>query len=718
MRRVQFIIERDPNAQKELLPKIQQLADSEKEALGFLPSSAFGEAMGRGRLVAAIAKNGDVRTFAGFLLYSGVYPNVKIQQVAATPTFRRQGAASALMRALISELERLGFLSIRADVASDLPDALAFYAKHGFEKVRERPGGTTRGRTIIIHSRPLESDSLFSAAATNDKPAVHLSARRRNPSDVPMFVLDLNVYFDLVRDRNYSDHARRLFGEALGHTVRLVVADELVSELRRTSRCESDDPLLQMALQLPRLPKPDDTKLDALAASIHETVFVKTSHKDAGTIQAKSDAKHIAHAATAKAAAFVTRDGAILAARQELFLSFGIDIATVNEVLDLLPAEIRRSGFAPLQGEGFQPALITGSQLSEYFQEVNVAGATASEFTAAPSIKAVVFREAVVCEGRVVAAGTFVLPRSVDPLVRMLIHARHEHHDAELFADYLIESLIRHACKSGPIAIELVHLNGQSIVNRAARARRFHRKPGEPHFSKTAIGRPLTATTWSTAVQRIRRRTGLTLPDDLEAISKPGGFRVTSSDGTTHQLDAETLEDLLGPTIIVWPGREGVIVPIRKPYADELLGTSDQANFSFIHNKDASFLSKRAYINSPRSAKLMRPGSPIVFYESKRDGYGRGAAVAVARIVNSIVVAKSQVDPKSDRRLVIENAEEFSATEDVLLTTFDSLIPFARPVSLKKLKEFNSTGRANLVSAVSLSSDQMNSILDYGWSGD
>jgi ribosomal protein S18 acetylase RimI-like enzyme len=718
VRRVQFIVEHDVKAQTALIPQIQQLADSEKEALGFLPSTAFAEAIGRGRLVAAVAQNGDVRTFAGFLLYSGVYPNAKIQQVAATPTFRRHGAASALMRALISELERLGFLSIRADVASDLPDALAFYTKHGFEKIRERPGGTTRGRTIIIHSRALESDSLFSAAATNDKPAVHLSARRRNPRDVPMFVLDLNVYFDLVRDRDYSDHARRLFGEALGHTVRLAVADELVSELRRTSRCESDDPLLQMALQLPRLPKADDTKLDALAANIHETVFVKTSHKDAGTIQAKSDAKHIAHAATAKAAAFVTRDGAILAARQELFLSFGIDIATVNEVLDLLPAEVLRSGFAPLQGEGFQPALITGSQLAEYFQEVNVAGATASEFTAPPSNKAVVFREAVVCEGRVVATGTFVLPRSVDPLVRMLIHVRHEHQDAELFADYLIESLIRHACESGPIAIELVHLNGQSIVNRSATARRFHRKPGESHFSKTAIGKPLTATTWSTAVQQIRRRTGLTLPDDLEAISKPEGFRVTSSDSTTHQLDAQTLEDLLGPTIVVWPGREGVLVPIRKPYADELLGTSSQANFSFIHNKDASFLSRRAYINSPRSAKAMRPGSPIIFYESKRDGHGRGAAVAIARIVSSIVVAKSLVDPKLDRRLVIDNADAFSGTDDVLLTAFEGLIPFARPVSLKKLKEFGSFGRANLVSAIPLSSDQMTSILDCGWPGE
>ena len=42
-----------------------------------------------------------------------------------------------------------------------------------------------------------------------------------NPSDVPMFVLDLNVYFDLVRNRDHSENARRLFGKALGHTVHL-----------------------------------------------------------------------------------------------------------------------------------------------------------------------------------------------------------------------------------------------------------------------------------------------------------------------------------------------------------------------------------------------------------------------------------------------------------------------------------------------------------------
>jgi hypothetical protein len=75
------------------------------------------------------------------------------------------------------------------------------------------------------------------------------------------------------------------------------------------------------------------------------------------------------------------------------------------------------------------------------------------------------------------------------------------------------------------------------------------------------------------------------------------------------------------------------------------------------------------------------------------------------------------LDAKSDKRLVIDDADQFSATDDVLLTTFDNLMPFQTVVGLKKLKEFNATGSANLVSAVSLSSEQITSILTCGWSG-
>lgn len=89
--------------------------------------------------------------------------------------------------------------------------------------------------------------------------------------------------------------------------------------------------------------------------------------------------------------------------------------------------------------------------------------------------------------------------------------------------------------------------------------------------------------------------------------------------------------------------------------------------------------------------------------------------MAVARIVNSVVVSKSQLDPSSDRRLVIDQVDDFSASDDVLLTTFDNLMAFPTPVSFDTLKSLDAIGRTNLVSAVSLTSEQIDSILTCGW---
>lgn len=716
MKRPTVIIEREAGALTSLLPNIRTLADSEKDsALGFLPAKAFEDAITRSRLIAAIVDDRGSRNFAGYLLHSGVFPNAKVQQIAVVDTFRKVGVASSLLKALVSELERTGFLSIRADIASDLPNALAFYTKNGFEAVFERAGGKARGRSIIVHSRQLDTDNLFSFAAAQATPQTDLGIRHRNPGEVPVFAFDLNVYFDLVRQRDQSDFARRLFGEALGHTIRLAIADEFVTELRRTSNGLSADPILQMALQLPRLPKPDASALNQAADRIYDIVFVQRNGKGVGTEQAKSDARHLAHAAISRAAAFITRDGPILNARNELLSMFGIDIATVEEVLDLLP-ESFSSPAVSLHGEGFELGPIDNAQLTTYLTEVGVPTSIISEFAKPNSSAEFIQRETIRCNGRVVAVGVVQVPKGVDPVARMMVHVRHEHHDAELFADHLLSALIGTSSRVAPIAIELIHLAGQSILNKLAVARGFQRHGNLPTFSKIAVGRPCSASTWPAVVQQVRRRTGLVLPEALPTTSTGKEFDIQTAKGTTVQISPVALEDLLGPTLLVWPGREGVIVPILRSYADELLGTAIQPNLAFIANRDAAFLSLRGYVNSPRAASKMRIGAPIIFYESKGKGEGRGAAVAVARIVNSIVVAKSQLNPKSDQRLVIENADSFSATDDVLLTTFDNLMAFPSPVAFDTLKRFDAVGPTNLVSAVSLSSEKIDSILTCGWS--
>ena len=716
MARVQFTIEKDPRVLLELLPQILALADSEKEALGFLPEVALRDAVIRQRLFVVTVDHDGVHQVAGYLLNSGVFPHAKIQQIATHPNYRKLGVASALVKSLIADLERVGFMTIKAEVASDLKGPLEFYAKSGFAAVRNRAGGHARNRTIIVHVRQLDTDSLFSIAPRSTDLEIDFGIRRRSAGDAPFFAFDLNVYFDLVKDRTNSDKARKLFGAALSHHIRLAVADEFVTELRGTSIQIDADPVLQMALQLPRLPKVDRTELDAVAAQVHDLVFLKPRAKKAGSRQSLSDARHLAHAALSRASAFITRDGPILAARHTLLSTIGIDVATLDEFVALLPREPLTTSAPPVQGNGFECGALSASELSRYLADAGMPAALITEMCTDGDNEVQVLREAIREIDRIVAVGVIKIPRGMEPVARLLVHVHPDHFDCDMFADFLLDTLTRHACSEVATTIELIHLPGQSSTNSLAAARGFFRNGSSGNHMKVAFGRPLTPENWTSSVQEIRRRTGLMLPAQVPKMgATPPELSITKPAKKVVTVGAGKLEDILSPTIFIWPGRDGVIVPITRAYADDLLGTSEQTTFPFIANRDAAFLSRRAYVNTPRTAKVMRPDSPILFYESKRQGGGRGAVVAVARIVDSVVVRKSNIPNDGRRRLVVDDVELLSASEDVLLTTFDNLFVFPQPVSIKKLRDIDAIGRANLISAVSLSSEKITTILTVGW---
>jgi len=93
-----FRTETDPAALLQHLDAIRTLADSNKEALGFLPEAAYHDAIMQRRIIAMLARGNGGSHLAGFILFSGVFPNARIQAVAVRPDHRRGGVASALVR--------------------------------------------------------------------------------------------------------------------------------------------------------------------------------------------------------------------------------------------------------------------------------------------------------------------------------------------------------------------------------------------------------------------------------------------------------------------------------------------------------------------------------------------------------------------------------------------------------------------------------------------
>ena len=155
-----------------------------------------------------------------------------------------------------------------------------------------------------------------------------------------------------------------------------------------------------------------------------------------------------------------------------------------------------------------------------------------------------------------------------------------------------------------------------------------------------------------------------------------------------------------------------MVVPISRNYADDLLGTGSQ--IPLFGELQAALVTQRTYFNTPRSANLMRAGTPILFYESKRSG-GRGAVVASARIVDATLFVKEQVPGNLYRRAVVEDVGRLSASSEVLATTFDNLLPLPSPVTLEKLRQEGAVGPANLQTATRLPSALLSKILDMGW---
>jgi GNAT superfamily N-acetyltransferase len=345
--------ETDPAVLLQHLTAIRALADSEKEALGFLPEAAYRDAIVQKRLRVMVARENGTSHVAGFILFSGVFPNARIQAVAVSPEHRRSGIASALVSALVSHLESRGYIAITAAVASDLAGAQAFYENRGFVARRVRDGGQTRQRTIVLRSRELDTANFFTLMApptVSGQATVNLGLRPRSTFEAPLYVIDLNVLFDLSKQRARSATANRLFGAGLAHLVRLAVAPEFIVELERTSKDASSDTTLKLARQLPKLPAFPKEDVEPLATAIHKTVFVDTNHAQAGTRQALSDARHLAEAALIRASGYITSDNALLNARDDLLTLIGVDIAGLDEFVELLPSDEPNREHSQLKG--------------------------------------------------------------------------------------------------------------------------------------------------------------------------------------------------------------------------------------------------------------------------------------------------------------------------------------------------------------------------------
>ena len=321
--------------------QVRILADAHRHEFGFLPKNVYAEAATRNNLWVSVDKVS--RILLGYILFGGQHPQMKVFQVCIQDGHRSRGLARKIVSQLIKYGEYRGFLRITARVSSKL-EANKFRQAIGFYIVKQVSGGGSR-TGINLYAMDLDVPSLFGEKEYRQSSVDQTQIRidlRRPVLTTPSYVADLNVFFDVVRNRD-TGQGDQIVSAALRHDIRLFVTPEFKAELQRTTQDQRNDPILAFAKSLPTLRRLEPNHLRQLVSDIKNILISQPPGPREWTANDNSDHIHLAYSIHHRAFGFITRDGAVLRNSERIHHKFGLRVLSPTDVAYSLQADKRYS---------------------------------------------------------------------------------------------------------------------------------------------------------------------------------------------------------------------------------------------------------------------------------------------------------------------------------------------------------------------------------------
>lgn len=693
------------------------IADSDKDSLGFYPPQVYQQAAQDGNIFVAVDMSGRIPKFAGHLWFGARYPQIKVHQLAVAPGMQGCGIGRILIESLVKYAEDRQFLTISARVAEDLK-ANGFWNRLGFETHRRETGGAARKRHINIRIRHLDTPTLFNCRSR----VTGLPIQSHISLSTPVYAIDLNVLFDVIKKRPRAEYGAQLISAGLNNILRIVVAEEFITELKRHSGV-GNDPVLEFALQLQTMPPPTPDVRDQFITQLAQIVFPERAKQNHLTDQDKSDLIHLVTAAFNHATGFITAEKALVRAADAIESLLAIRVEHVEAFAKRIKknTEPLPFGHIPFAGQTIhvtEETAATHNGLLSLLQQVEVPPDFRSAITAS-GIHAVNRKSIVVSSGDgVVCSAVWASNGTLKRSIEAQVLADEDHPAIETALDALVYRLSRVACSEQPSLIQL-RIPAAYIVTPQAATRYGFMPANESNsqisrLQRVGVGFPITPASWGKVRSDLQTLAGLIFADALpEFRSADVVVPFESANGGSCSISFYDLETALSPTVMVLPGRNAALVPIHAGFAEELLDTSHQ--MSLMGVSGARLFHERTYISAKKNARLLRKGAVIVFYESGR-GNGRACAIAVGRVLHSAIIGKQELAATENRHIVLgpEQIGEITKYEDAAATTFDNVIEFRIPVPLNTLRTIGCIDGANLVSAKNITQKQLASIVNEG----
>lgn len=692
--------------------QVREAADGHRNSLGFLPKSVFEEFARRDNLYVLTKRHSEGQRYAGHLLFERRFPRAHVVQMFVFPEYRRSGLASKLIDHLHTSLTQAGFTSIYARVAEDLIEANAFWERQQFYVQRVVKGGASRNRQILVRCHELASPQLFPTSGINEHNPLGLAIAS---SDViPLFLLDLNVLFDLAPRRLRHDDAVRLFQSERMNFCRLAISNEIREELRRTAHQGKTDPMESYIGIFPSFPLVQGNDSDSLIGELASMIFPDKQEKAQLNANDRSDLRHVATAIQHDLAGLITNDDTVLAAAPQIKARYGVEVVS--------PAAFELDGMSIRGNSAFEtsedltltllevagtdePAVhtllsklkLSGSAIAAGWLPTEAQGRIAARYGVWNDVALVGY---LMWSARG-AAGITSARVAVDETHSQALNA------ARILLIYLLEQL---ASKS-PRQVNIEFPPHQSHLRELAVGFGFRGTPGQYYLTKLILGAVLTRETWSVHQNGLAANGGLKLPTSIPTYrSADQHIQILTPDGNQAHVTLDMLESLLSPALLCLPGRPSVITPVQRSFSDPLLGYSPQG--SLLPSSTASLFHDRHYLSDPRTLRHFKRGTLILFYESAKQG-GRGEVVAIARVRQAYLKLNDALGVSDLEQSVLTTTSITSIGKSKMktVTVFDNIFPLPRPVPLTSLQRIG-CGRPNdLITTHPVTDSQLQEIL-------
>ena len=693
---------------------VRKASDHNRNSLGFLPATVFADYARRGKLWVAATKAGQ---YLGHLLFDRKFPKATIVQMYCEEQSRRTGVATKLVTALKDSLTRDGYLSIKAGVAEDLASSNEFWERQGFYIQTRKAGGVTTGRTILVRVHELDTPQLFSRSALAVSGADSLGLSSVASTAPPLYLVDLNILFDVVRRRPQHDAAARLFRAAHSGECRLSISDEMQRELYRESTSPSTDPMLCLIDSLPNVKLPSSAAVETLIENVSRIAFPEKKYPSQLSKNDLSDAKHVATAISCGLTGLITRDARLLRASDVIESRYGVQIVAPTDFgltelvaessLDLDAGLGRRVVLSPYIEED-----------DESVRDLLLKHAVAVNEIVSSWLPQGVHDQAVT---RLVAkvdgsVAGYVFWSRFEPgtkLVRLRAVVDEQLDEVGKVGALILGVAKESSARSGISLLNLEIPERQSNLREVAYRLGFRTTERSGCMAKIAAGTLIRKNAWATFRASLQEVGGVVLPEVAPVwTSHRQQIQLGGSDGERRYMRLDALETLLSPVLLGLSGRPAVIVPIQPQYAEPLLGHSRQ--MSLAPKMRSEVASGRLYLADPKCLGRYTKGGLLLFYESGSSG--EKAIVAVARVVDTYLINGDDVSEESlaGSVLGVRGLAGIGSAKNKSACVFDNVVVLNRPVDLKRLRKIGIMD-ASLVTTRKVTDEQLESILNEGF---